>query len=97
MLKSTIPQKCQCEEKQEKDQLGKCPKLGETRSSRMTIMGKPRQLDTSVQEMLVLPPMPVDIFHELTSMFNGLDSTDSATEPETDMDEAETRKGASNK
>ena len=60
------------EDKMPVSQLAKQPKTGETGSSRTMITGQPRE--PSVQNLLVLPPMPVDIYEELTLLFDGLES-----------------------
>ncbi len=65
-------------------------KIGEPGPSRTTMTAQPRLPSTC--ELLVLPPMPMDMYNELTFSVDGLDSNDSATEPETDTDEVERRK-----
>ncbi len=89
-LKTTPKKRQREDDKTPVGQLAKRPKTGETGSSRTMITGQPRE--PSIQSLLVLPPIPMDIYEGLTSMFDGLDSNDSATEPETDTDEAERRK-----
>src|SRR6266404_9979245 len=65
--------KCQREEdKMPVSQLAKQPKTGETGSSCTMITGQPQE--PSVQNLLVLPPMLVDIYEELTLLFDGLES-----------------------
>jgi hypothetical protein len=56
--------------------------------SRLVVTGSPQVV--AGQDLLVLPPMPREVFDELTSMFDDVDS--SRTEPETSDEEAERRK-----
>ena len=44
----------------------------------------------SGEDLLVLPPLPRDVFNELMTMFDG--NADSLTEPETSDEEAKRRK-----
>ena len=41
--------------------------------SRVVITGSPKLV--SGNDLLALPPIPIDIYHELTSMFGGVDSS----------------------
>jgi len=62
-------------------------KIGEPGPSCTTMTAQPRL--PSTRELLVLPPMPMDMYNELTFSVDGLDSNDSATKLETDTDEVE--------
>jgi hypothetical protein len=55
----------------------------------VVITGTP-QVVTGNEELLVLPPMPREIFEELTTMFDHPDS--SLTDPDTSDDESKRRK-----
>jgi hypothetical protein len=58
----------------------------------LKVAGKARVVSGN-EDLLVLPPIPRDIFKELTSLFADVDSqTGSTTEPETSEDEIERRK-----
>ncbi|KAH8976903.1 hypothetical protein EDB86DRAFT_2838796 [Lactarius hatsudake] len=73
-------------------QTGKVPKKqakAEAGPSRLVVTGYPQQVSGG-QDLLVLPPIPRDIYDELTSSHNGLNS--SLTEPETSKDEQERRR-----
>ncbi|KAH9003252.1 hypothetical protein EDB83DRAFT_2533501 [Lactarius deliciosus] len=73
-------------------QTGKVPEKqakAEAGPSRLVVTGYPQQVFGG-QDLLVLPPIPRDIYDELTSSHNGLNS--SLTEPETSEDEQERRR-----
>ena len=89
-LKSISPKKRQREEGDQTAKPSKRPNIAEPGPSRTTIKGRPVQ--PSSHDLLVLPPMPMEMYTELTFSCDELDSRDSATEPETDTDEAERRK-----
>ncbi|KAH9018101.1 hypothetical protein EDB85DRAFT_2154729 [Lactarius pseudohatsudake] len=72
-------------------QTGKVPEKqakAEAGPSRLVVTGLPQQVSGG-QDLLVLPPIPRDIYDELTSSHNSLNS--SLTEPETSEDEQERR------
>lgn len=57
--------------------------------SRLTVTGHAKFV--SGEDLLVLPPLPRDIFDELMTMFDGV-ASDSLTEPETSSDEEAKRR-----
>ena len=77
-----------------RDQKRKTPQAPTARVSRplLKLIGDTRVVPAN-KEMLILPLIPREIFEELTTLFNDVDShTGSTTEPETDKDEIERRK-----
>ena len=72
-------------------QKGKAPQAPIAKVSRplLKLFGDARVVPAN-KEMLILPPIPREIFEELTTLFDDVDShTGSTTEPETDEDEIE--------
>ena len=52
----------------------------------MVITGSPKLV--SGNDLLALPPIPIDIYQELTSMFGGVDSSNWRDEPGMSDEEA---------
>ena len=56
----------------------------------MVITGSPKLV--SGNDLLALPPIPIDIYQELTSMFGGVDSSNGQDEAGMSDEEATRRK-----
>ena len=77
-----------------RNQKGKTPQAPTAKVSHplLKLFGDARVVPAN-KEMLILPPIPREIFEELTTLFDDVDShTGSTTELETDEDEIERRK-----